>query len=96
MRTAKTGREAVTEWISVYSGILEDQEKHGRLKKGHKMLTETQYIFIMTYGRLDDMKTVMAGRRILVVYYPEGCVYIYSFGRIFYLKRFTAETSHTM
>lgn len=56
-RTAKTGREAVTGCISVYRGNLEDQEKYGRLKEGHKMLTAIQYIFIMTYGRLEDVKT---------------------------------------
>lgn len=55
--TVKTGHEAVTECISVYRGILEDQEKYGRLKKGHKTLTAIQYIFIMTYARLEDVKT---------------------------------------
>lgn len=34
MCTAKTGREAVIEYINVYRGNLEDREKYGRLKKG--------------------------------------------------------------
>lgn len=54
--TAKTGHEAVTECISVYREILEDQEKYGRLKEGHKTLTAIQYIFIMTRCRLEDVK----------------------------------------
>lgn len=56
-RTAKTGREAVTECISVYRANVEVQEKYGRLKKGHKMLTATQYISITSYGQLEDVKT---------------------------------------
>lgn len=53
---AKTGREAVIQCIGVYRGVLQDQEKYGRLKEGHKMLTAIQYIFIMTYSRLEDVK----------------------------------------
>lgn len=53
---AKTGIEAVTERIGVYRGILEDREKYGRLKEGRKTLTAIQYIFIMIYARLEDVR----------------------------------------